>query len=311
MRRAVTIAAGACGLVLLAACSGTTSTASRAPGVPVPKLAPAPAGGLGVAAPTVNAAGAGGQQVNGLAASASTAGTLTADLPGPSVIKTASLQVEFAKAGDVAAKADAAESVVIGLGGSVYADNRTSGDSASADLTLKVPPDSLTQAIDRIAALGHEVSRESSSKDVTTEVADVDSRVRSAQDSLTRLRLLYSQASKIGDILELESQISQREADLEALQAQQRALAAQTTMATLQVSLTTKGTAPPPPPKPRHYKGFAGGLHHGWDAFTSSVSAVATAVGAALPFGVLFLALGAVAVLFRRRRRPVPEPDHA
>lgn len=311
MRRTATVTAGICGLVLLAACSATNT--KSAPGGLAPHGGPAPAAGIANGAVQAGASGAAtAAPTIGQSARSSSTAQLTDVLAVASLIKTASLQVEFAKGADVAAKADAAESIAIGLGGTVYSDDRTAGDSASATLTLKVPPETLSVALDKIAALGHELSRESSTKDVTTEVADVASRVQSAQDSLTRLRILFTQATKIGDIIEIESEISQREADLESLVAQQRALAAQTTLATLQVSLTTKGTASPVPPKRTHYTGFVGGLHHGWDAFTSSASAVAVVAGAVLPFGVLFLALGAgAALVLRRRRQPVPEPDRA
>jgi uncharacterized protein DUF4349 len=163
--------------------------------------------------------------------------------------------------------------------------------------------------------LGKELSRQSSTEDVTSQVADVSSRVQSARDSLIRLRVLYMHATKIGDVIEIESEIAQREADLESLEAQQRALAAQTSMATIELTLST--AAMPPPVAKHHHRetGFVGGLQRGWHAFGTSVAAVATALAAALPFVGLALLIGWGALVIRRRTRaaapPTPAPGDA
>ena len=53
------------------------------------------------------------------------------------------------------------------------------------------------------------------------------SRVASAQQAIVRLRTLYGKAAKVRDVIAIEGELNSREADLESLQAQQRALAAQ------------------------------------------------------------------------------------
>jgi hypothetical protein len=199
----------------------------------------------------------------------------------------------------------------------VFADDRTAaggtggaggagGAGGTADLTLKVPPDSLTSVLNRLAALGRELSRQSSSQDVTSQVADVNSRVASARASVAELRALYSRATKIGDVITIEGEIAQRESDLEALEAQQRTLAAQTSMATVSVALSVSGRTPPPAHHGRH--GFLGGLAGGWHSFTSAATAVTTGIGAALPFLVLVLVLGAAWLRLRPRRPQPPAP---
>ena len=144
------------------------------------------------------------------------------------------------------------------------------------------------------------------------------SRVDSAQQEIARLRVLYQHARKISDVITIESELAQREGDLESLQAQQRALAAETTTATVTLTLTS------PPPlvkkvekahkKSHHDNGFLAGLKSGWRAFTGGVTVLATVVGAVLPFAILLVVLGLLArVLWPRfgarlrpRRTPAP-----
>jgi hypothetical protein len=224
------------------------------------------------------------------------------------LIQTADIVVEIAHGSDVAARANRAGQLAIAAGGSVFADERTSGDRPTAALTLKVPGPALVRVLNELGALGKELSRQSSSKDVTGEVADVNSRVQSAQDSIDAWRQLLSRATKLSDIIALESQLSQREADLEALQAQQRALTAQTSMATITLNLATPSPATLVHKKQPDKGGFLGGLERGWRAFTRAAGALATGVGAALPFLGLGLLIFGAAVLLRRRMRSAAPP---
>jgi hypothetical protein len=136
--------------------------------------------------------------------------------------------------------------------------------------------------------------------------------VRSAKDAIAQLRLLFNRATKLGDIITLESQLSQREADLEALEAEQRTLTAETTMSTISVHVSR----PPAPVVKKHHhtdtSGFVGGLRQGWDALGSAVAAVGHGLGAALPIGIVLIALALLVwACVRRipRHRPDPSAD--
>lgn len=229
------------------------------------------------------------------------------DLTDPkALIRTAQLTVSVKDGAGVAAQADRAAQIARGAGGDVYADNRSGGDKPSASMTLKVPPETLNTVLAQLAALGKEESRQLSTRDVTTEVADIDARVTSARESIARLRLLFGKATRIGDIIAIESELAQRQANLESLEAQQRTLAAQTSMATVNLTLTA---AAPVNHESNDDRGFLGGLAAGWRHFADAAVWTATAVGAALPF-LVFAALVAGALLWLRRRvhRVLPPP---
>jgi hypothetical protein len=222
-------------------------------------------------------------------------------------IRTARMTVAVKGARNVAARADTAETITVAAGGEVDSDDRTSGPHATAALQLRVPPDALDETLTRLSHLGTEKTRQSSTTDVTQTVADVRSRVESAQQSIDRLRTLFHKATTVSAIIELEDELSSREADLESLQAQDRALARETSLATITLTLVTavKHHVPPATHK-KEQRGFLGGLQRGWDGFTAAAAWVAGAIGTVLPFLVLLVALALAGRLLwpRLPRRP-------
>jgi hypothetical protein len=299
MRRmaVVTGVAGLIGILLVGGCSGSGKNASSLSG-DGSVASKAKNGGFDAAGGAV----AGASTATGESAAAPDSQRL-APLASTAQIVTAQLTVQVH---DVAAKADEARQITKAAGGQVDGDDRTLGKDPSATLILKLPPDQLPDALKKLSELGTEQSRQQSTKDVTTEVADVNSRIESAQDSIDRLNVLFAGATKIGDIIVIERELAQREANLESLQAQQHALQSQTSMATVTLSLTTKLVTSP---VKKHEHGFLGGLSRGWHNFTDAAGSVLTGVGVALPFVVLIALLGAAAVALRRRwTRSQPAP---
>ncbi|MGW5260681.1 DUF4349 domain-containing protein [Microbispora sp. NPDC004025] len=224
------------------------------------------------------------------------------------VIYQAELTVE---AKDVTAAADGAKSIVTGAGGYVAEERSDSYSSGQrAVIAFKVPP---ARYADVLAQLGRDLGKRRSmrqnAQDVTEEVADVASRVKSAEAALGQFRTLLSKANKIGEILEIEREITNREAELESLQARQKALAAQTGMATVTLTLV-----PPPKASARPTKedpsGFLGGLRTGWDTLTASTVVALTVLGALLPWlvvaGLVWLVVRTVMRRMRRRAAPPP-----
>jgi hypothetical protein len=305
MNRGV-IAAVVAGLLAAAGVAGCSASSGGGASADSGRYA-APASG---AAPAAGGAAGNAAAPEAAAADAKAAAPRSGSASSPAhvttlaLIKTASLAVRVARASAVAPTADKAGAIAVAAGGSVYSDDRIAGKHPSAELTLKVPPAGLETTLDRLAGLGKERSRSSSTKDVTSQVADVGSRVASARRSLAQLRTLYASATKVSQVISIEEHIAEREADLESLEAQQRALAAETATATIHLSLTAAehhGAAPA-----HHARGgFIGGLTHGWDAFVTVATALVTALGAVLPFLLVVLVLGAIGWRWRHRlQRP-------
>jgi hypothetical protein len=148
---------------------------------------------------------------------------------------------------------------------------------------------------------------DTTSKDVSTQVIDVDERVKAARASIERITTLLSRAEKIGDVMAIEAQLASREADLNSLLRQQAHLADQTALATISVSIDRPAAAHARPASDD--AGFLAGLSAGWDALRGFGTGVATVVGALLPWTPVALLIGIpVWLVVRRSRRTPGEP---
>jgi Domain of unknown function (DUF4349) len=192
--------------------------------------------------------------------------------------------------------------------GGLVADEQASSSSRGVltrtDLTLRVPSGRFGTAMARLAGVAHVVHQERSSEDVTTQVIDVDARVRAKQLSVDRIEALLARAKSLAQILAIESDLSDRQAELDSLKQQQAWLDDQTSLSTIHVALVRSHHHGPAPV--RHH-GFLAGLATGWAALGTAAAGLLTGVGLVLPFAVLALLVGVpVWWLVRRRRTPAP-----
>lgn len=228
-------------------------------------------------------------------------GRVPADSLQPRVISTGSISVA---ARDVGKARQRLGALVAGWRGYI-ADESTESDAEgrirSSFVTVRVPADRFDEAVERIGGLGRLLHADRQAEDVTTQVLDVDARLRAQEKSLLRMEALLARAEAIGEVVTVEAEVARRQADLEALQSQQRWLSDQTSYATLQVSLERRGE---PVVTEEQENPFLAGLGSGWATLVGAGSGLAVATGALLPFVPLLL-LGALALRWVRRRRGV------
>lgn len=174
-----------------------------------------------------------------------------------------------------------------------------------AEITLSVPSDQLDGVLDDLDSVGKVLQSTSSSDDVGSQIVDTQSRLATMRASVARVRGFLDSAKDLTQVVTLEAELTRRESDLEALEAQLASLKGSVARSPVQVSLTTQ-PAVIVPPQPA--TGFFAGLKGGWSAFASSVAVLLTAVGAVLPFAVLGALLGLPVWWFLRRRRVSAPP---
>jgi hypothetical protein len=288
---------GAC--LLAAGCSsggsGMTSAAhgTTAFGGGAAAAAPLPARVPGVAS---------GKNATNTTGSGASAGLTAVPVPGgQSVIFTATLGL---RAKNIQATVAKATQLAQAAGGYVSGEHASMTQSRHArpmvSIQFKVPSADFQSTLGALGALGAKRSETQQAQDVTGTVADVNSRVASAEAAIAQLRKLLSHAGTVSGLLTVQEQINQEEASLEALQSQQRALARETTYAT--ISMTVTGPIPPHAHHQRHQgvAGFLGGLAAGWRGLRVVVAALLTLTGAVLPFAIPVV-LAAWAVVATRR----------
>ncbi|MGI3201451.1 DUF4349 domain-containing protein [Streptomyces sp. GLT-R25] len=249
-------------------------------------------------APGANEAGAGAADSDasgGKKEQAAEAPKLTAH-----IIHTASLTVQVK---DVPKSLDEARTVVENAGGMV-GNETTDRDSEGRErsrVVLRVPSDKYEEVLTELEGSGKLIDRRAKAEDVTEQVVDVESRIKSQRASVVRIRELMDQATKLSDVVTLEGELSTRQADLESLLAQQTSLKDRTSLATITLSLSetpVKKVAKDDDP------GFADALGGGWDAFVTMFRWIALALGAVLPFLVGAALLLFLWVRFLRGRTP-------
>ncbi|MFW5469737.1 DUF4349 domain-containing protein [Knoellia sp. CPCC 206435] len=276
------------GLGSLAACSGGSEDSGSATGgssgVDQSEVAPQPADG--------DRAGVVGDAKGEVAPDAVRAGA------GDKLVRRASLQL---KVDSLRGSAERIRAIATSQGGSVLSEelyaSMGAGPDTSGSITITVPASSLESTIGLIEKVGDVQFRSSSSEDVTATYVDTEARVKSLTESVGRIRELLATAKSISDLVALENELSRRQAELDALTAQLANLKDSVAMSPISISLSTDDF------EPVTAGGFLAGLRSGWSAFLTSLSVLATALGAVLPFALAGALVGIPVMVWWRRRR--------
>ena len=167
-------------------------------------------------------------------------------------------------------------------------------------MTISVPSDKLDATIEELTKVGDVRTRSSSAYSVQDEYVDVEARIATLTASIERMRALMSRTEDIKQIVELETALSARQADLDSLQARLNSLKASIAMSPVTVILTTTSDLGQPD------DGFIAALKNAWTGFTRSAAVLVTTIGVLLPWilvGGLGVALLIWALRARSRRR--------
>jgi hypothetical protein len=205
---------------------------------------------------------------------------------------------------DPASAASDLVEIVEGAGGRIDARSEVAPSEqfgGSANLTVRIPADALTAAVASMRDLGDLRELTLSDDDVTSVARDLDARITALRTSVDRLVALVDSAASTKDLIALENAISDRQGQLESMEAERRSIADNVSFATVDVTLTAVTKAPAAAPT-----SFWTGLASGWGAFTGFLASALVALGVAVPWlgflGVLGGAAWVVARTLRRRR---------
>ena len=188
--------------------------------------------------------------------------------------------------------ADDAAAIAEDAGGRVDGRNLqapTDYSGGSATLTLRVPADSLDGVLTALGELGRVQSVSTNASDVTIEVQDLDARIGALRTSIERLQDLQADATSIDALIQLETAISDRQAQLESLQAQQRYYDDQITMSTLTVDLVSEPVVAEPDPG-----SFWDGVVKGWQALGAFFAGLVIALGVLVPWLIPIVVIGGI-----------------
>lgn len=293
-----TVAFGAL-VLLLAAAMVACATAAPAGGSPAP-AAPATSGGEFRSATGGDA----------LAPASGPGGTAKLQLATDQrqIVKTGEITLQVTSVANASGRIRA---MALELGGYVGGSQAGTLDQ-SATLTLRIPAARFDDALSRLHEIGDKVLVEATrEEDVTSAVVDLEARLKNLETSEVQYRALMAKATKIEDILSVQSRLDDVQGQIEELSAQLKQLSNQADLATLTVTLQ---------PQPEPIKEASATWDPGETASTAvgALLSVAQALGTAgiwlaivgLPILVVvaILALVAARLGLLRRRTPAAGP---
>ena len=230
------------------------------------------------------------------------------------IVKTGTMTVEVQH---LDAALLAARAAITGLGGYIAGSQQVNSDDRStASITFRVPVARWEEALDVIRKLDSAklMDMQTNSVEVTGQVLDIGARIDNLRATERQLQLIMGKAVKIGDILEVQSKLTDVQGQIEQLSTQQSHLKQQAALSTLAVVFST------PAPK------AVTETSKGWDPSAELDHAVAQLLGlgqslatGSIWFGIVWLpvliGLGLIALVIRFamarlgiRRRPDDGP---
>jgi hypothetical protein len=171
-----------------------------------------------------------------------------------------------------------------------------------AQLGLRVPTDALDRVLVDLSGLGTVSYRSSRSTDVTDSYVDTTARIQTMEQAVRQARSLLAKATDLGQIIDLENEVTRRQADLDSLRARLADLERRTTTADFTVTLWTNATERTSPSP----SGFVGGLHDAWTGLLASVGVIVTGLAVLLPWLLVAVVVALPLRAWLRRRRGTP-----
>lgn len=142
------------------------------------------------------------------------------------------------------------------MGGFVVSSNTFKTNTASgkevpfANLTIRVPVEKLDEAIEKIKALVTDpkidiLSEDISGQDVTSEVTDLDSRLRNLQEAEKQLITIMSAATKTEDVMAVFRELTSVREQIEVLQGQIKYYRESAALSAISVNIQAKASIEP------------------------------------------------------------------
>jgi hypothetical protein len=118
--------------------------------------------------------------------------------------------------------------------------SRTEKSRAQGSMTIRVPQQHFDQTIEEITQLGVVLANTSTSEDVTTQVADVEARLKVMRSQELQTIEVLKSARRVGEILAVREQLNMVRQEIESLDAQRKSLRNQANYSTLDIQLAER-----------------------------------------------------------------------
>ncbi len=207
------------------------------------------------------------------------------------IIRTGQLEIEVA---DLAAAVAAARTRVLAVGGYISASDEAASDGhGSASAVYRIPAGRWDEALDGVRGLASTVrGQHVETAAVTGQVVDLEARITNLRVSETALQEIMGQATRIPDVLAVQTELTTVRGEIERLVAEKALLEEQAAYGTLTVVFSLPAT-----PATEE-------VRRGWDPATDADRATGTLIGvgqavasSAIWFGIVGLPVAIVGTI--------------
>jgi len=154
----------------------------------------------------------------------------------PLIQKDASLTVRVKS---VAQAQQNIETMAAGLGGFVQQSNRNEaeGQTGTATLALRIPVRQFDEALKEIRSQGDVVSDSSNGNDVTSDVVDMEARLKVLRAEESDYLVLLGRARRTGEIMEIRDKLTEIRTEIESITSQRNVAKDMAAYSTINVTL--------------------------------------------------------------------------
>jgi anti-sigma factor RsiW len=152
------------------------------------------------------------------------------------VVRTATLTVKVQDAEQDEARVTA---LTKGWGGYVESSesSRLESDRPVITMTLRIPEKRFDDALSAFEKLGVRSAKTVTGQDVTSQLVDMDARLRNLRVQEETYRMILKQARKMGEVLEVQQRLSEIRGEIESMAAQAKALRGLAALSTITLTL--------------------------------------------------------------------------
>lgn len=208
---------------------------------------------------------------------------------------------------DVRSTADDVRRITAAAGGivfgsDVFIDDTTDDGSVpgGGQIVIKVAPERLDQLVTDLDGAGVVTRVSQDADDVTDQLVDLDIRIRQAEAGIARIEVLLDEALDLDDVFAIESELTERQVELEQLRAAERSTENLVALATLTVQIeyrTPQALEEIAEPD----DGIGDAFADGWNAFVGALFTIGYLLAITSPFLLTMLLVAVAAWLLGRR----------
>lgn len=176
--------------------------------------------------------------------------------------------------------------------------------SPSGSMSLRLPPDKVDKFLEGVEQGGKVLRHQRTAEDKTDEVIDADARIANLTELRDRLRrMLADKPAQIKDVLEIEKQLAETQAQLDTINGVRKSLSKQTDMVAVQIELRAAATMS----EQSAFAPVARAWNEAGEVIMSSAGGLITFVAAVLPWLVILVPLfWFIRKLWRGRKKRTP-----